>query len=233
VSPRYSLVVPLFNEAGNIAALVASASAVLGARGAPYEILLVNDGSTDATAAEIAEAVAHWPSGREVRLPVHSGQAAALLAGLAEARGDIILTMDGDGQNDPLDLPLLLEPVESGRLDLACGRRTDRRDPLWRRAASRLANVVRRAVLADRVTDAGCQLRAMRREVVSALRQMDLLQAFLPALAVSAGFRVGEFPVRHHPRLRGRSHYGPSELMWRPAVAMLRLRWELWRSPRK
>jgi glycosyltransferase involved in cell wall biosynthesis len=232
MSPRLSLVVPVYNEAGNILELVAGAAGVLAARGDPFEIILVNDASTDSTAGEIAAAAARWPACRELRLPEHAGQAAALLAGLGEARGGLILTMDGDGQNDPLDFPALLELVESGRADLACGRRVDRHDVRWRRVMSRLANSIRRAVLGDRVHDAGCQLRVMRREVLAALRPMELLQAFIPALAVAAGFRVGELPVRHHPRRRGRSKYGLAELWWRPAAAMLHLRWTLWRRPR-
>jgi dolichol-phosphate mannosyltransferase len=231
MSPRLSLVVPVYNEAGNILDLVDGAAGVLAARGDSFEIILVNDASTDSTGAEIAEAAARWPACRELRLPAHAGQAAALLAGLREARGGLVLTMDGDGQNDPRDFPALLGLVESGRLDLACGWRVDRHDVRWRRVASRLANSIRRTVLGDRVHDAGCQLRVMRREVLAAVRPMELLQAFIPALAVAAGFRVGELPVRHHARRRGRSKFGFAQLWWRPAAAMLRLRWELWRRP--
>jgi dolichol-phosphate mannosyltransferase len=231
VNPRYSLVVPFFNEAGNITALIDCAVEVLAARGGSFEIILVNDGSTDSTEGEIAAAIARWPVCRELRLSAHSGQAAALLAGLQSARGEVILTMDGDGQNDPRDFPALLELVESGRFDLVCGWRVDRHDVLWRRVVSRVANLIQRTLLDDRVHDAGCQLRAMRQEVRTVLRPMELLQAFVPALAVAAGFRVGELPVRHHPRTHGRSKFGFSELWWRPAVAMLRLRWALWRRP--
>lgn len=229
MSPRYSLVVPVYNEAGNIADVAAGAVEVLGARGKAFEIILVNDGSTDSTAAEIAAAAARWPACRELRLPEHAGQAAALLAGMRDARGEQILTMDGDGQNDPRDFPAMLELVESGRFDLVCGWRVDRHDVYLRRVMSRLANAVRRAVLADRVHDAGCQLRVMRQEVRTAMRPMELLQAFVPALAVAAGFRVGELPVRHHSRRHGRSKYGVAQLWWRPAAAMVRLRWALWR----
>jgi dolichol-phosphate mannosyltransferase len=232
MSLHYSLVVPCYNEAGNIMPLVAAANEVLGTRGNSCEVILVNDGSTDSTGEEIAGVAARWPSCRELRLAERAGQAAALLAGLREARGEIILTMDGDGQNDPRDFPVLLDLVESGRCDLACGWRVERHDVRWRRVASRLANLIRRAVLADHIHDAGCQLRVMRREVVTALRPMDLLQAFVPALAVAAGFRVAELRVRHHPRRQGRSKYGMAQLWWKPAVAMLRLRWALWRGRR-
>jgi glycosyltransferase involved in cell wall biosynthesis len=231
MNPRYSLVVPFHNEAGNVIAVVAGAVEVLASLGQPFEAVLVDDGSTDSTGEEIAAAAARWPACRGLRLPERAGQAAALLAGLQSARGEQILTMDGDGQNDPRDFPALLALAESGRFDLVCGWRVERRDARWRRLASRLANAVRRAVLRDRVHDAGCQLRVMRQEVRAALRPMELLQAFIPALSVAAGFRVGELAVGHHPRRHGRSKYGPAQLWWRPAAAMLRLRWELWRRP--
>jgi glycosyltransferase involved in cell wall biosynthesis len=229
MNPRHSLVVPLFNEAGNVVPVVGGAVEVLASLGDPFEVILVNDGSTDSTGEEIAAASARWPACRELRMPGHLGQADALLAGLRGAQGEWILTMDGDGQNDPRDFPAFLRLAESGPFDLVCGWRVDRQDPIIRRMMSRLANGVRRAFLADRVHDSGCQLRVMRRAVRTALRPMELLQSFIPALAVAAGFRVGELPVRHHPRGHGRSKYGLAQLWWRPAAAMLRLRWELWR----
>lgn len=224
MSPRYSLVVPFHNEAGNVVPLLERAVGVLSGLGGPFEVVLVDDASTDATGEEIAAVLGRWPACRSLRMPARAGQAAALLEGIMSATGEFILTMDGDGQNDPADLPALLAPVEAGRLDLACGRRVGRRGARWRLLASGLANRVRRAVLCDGVHDAGCQLRAMRREVRGALRPMELMQAFVPALARAAGFRVGELPVRDLPRLHGRSKYGVAELWWRPAAAMLRLR---------
>src|SRR5688500_8155144 len=180
MTPRYSLVVPVFNEAGNIAPLVTAAFEVLQTLSAPSEILLVDDGSSDGTAAEIQAMIIRWPQVRALHHSENRGQAAALLSGLRDARGEIILTMDGDGQNDPRDFPLLIAPVEAGTLDLACGWRVERHDSLLRRIMSRLGNAVRRLVLGDRLHDSGCQLRAMRREVVSALFPMDLMQSFLP-----------------------------------------------------
>lgn len=227
MSPRLSLVVPCHNEAGNIEALARDSVGVLEATGQPFEIILVDDGSTDATGSEIARACQRWPACRALSLVSRVGQAGALLEGLRSARGERLLTMDGDGQNDPRDFPALLERVDAGHLDLACGWRVSRSDSWLRRWMSRIANRVRRWVLADGVHDAGCQLRVMRREVMGALRPVELLQAFIPALAAAAGFRVGELPVRHHPRLHGRSKYGLGYLSWRPAVAMLRLRREL------
>ena len=223
--PSLSLVVPVYNEAGNILPLADAAADTLAALERPFEIIFVNDGSTDATADEIAAAAARWPQCRELRLEKNLGQAAALLAGLRAARGDLLLTMDGDGQNDPRDFPGLLALVESGACDLACGWRVDRHDSALRRAMSRFANVVRGAVLHDGVHDSGCQLRVMRRAVRDAFFPMELMQSFVPALAVAAGFRVSEKPVRHHPRRHGDSKYGLGRLWWRPAAAMVRLRW--------
>jgi len=228
--PELSLVIPVFNEAGNVLPLLETAVTVLTALGREFEIIMVNDGSTDGTAEEIAAAAARWPQCSELRLPVCQGQAAALLAGLQAARGEFLITMDGDGQNDPRDIPVLLAAVESGDVDLACGWRVDRHDSVLRRIMSRVANHVRRFVLADGVHDAGCQLRVFRREVRDAFSPMELMQSFVPALAVAGGFRVGEHPVRHHARHRGDSKYNLRRLWWRPAAAMLKLRWRLWRG---
>jgi dolichol-phosphate mannosyltransferase len=226
--PQLSLVIPAYNEAGNLTPLLGSAVGVLRALGRPFEIIVVNDASTDDTSTELAAIHARWPECRELRLPRNQGQAIALLTGLRAARGYFLLTMDGDGQNDPRDFPALLALVESGRCDLACGWRVDRHDTHLRRVMSSFANHIRRAILDDGVHDAGCQLRVFRRAVRDAFFPMELMQSFIPSLAVAGGFRVAELPVRHHPRARGESKYGLGRLWWRPAVAMLQLRWRLW-----
>jgi glycosyltransferase involved in cell wall biosynthesis len=154
-----------------------------------------------------------------------------LLAGLKEARGGLILTMDGDGQNDPRDFPALLALIETRKADIACGWRVKREDGVLRRMMSRLANSIRRRMLRDGLHDAGCQLRVFRREVIATLQPSPLLQAFLPAMAVAAGFRTAEIPVRHHPRVHGESKYGLRTLWWRPFTEMLRLRRVLLRIP--
>ena len=227
MTPRYSLVIPFYNEAGNILPVVGDAVAVLAALPGTFEVILVDDGSTDTTGTEIAECTRRWPQCQGMSFVHNRGQAAALLEGLQIASGDIIFAMDGDGQNDPRDFPLLLAPVEAGTLDLACGWRHDRHDSWLRRRMSRLANLVRGRLLGDQLHDSGCQLRAMRREVIAALFPFELMQSFLPAMAIAAGFRVGEFKVRHHPRTRGEAKYGLRQLWLRPALAMLRLRREL------
>lgn len=234
-TPALSLVIPVYNEAGNILPLAESCVRVLRTLQRPFEVIFVNDGSADATGAEIAQAHARWPEVRELAMPQNSGQAVALLTGLRAARGDYLLMMDGDGQNDPADYPALLELVESGQVDLACGWRVDRHDTTLRRIMSKIANVVRGAFLNDGVHDSGCQLRVMRREVRDAFFPMELMQSFIPALAVAAGYRVGERPVRHHARQHGDSKYGFRRLLWRPAAAMFGLKWKIirGRTPRR
>ena len=225
--PRYSLVVPFYQEAGNVRPLMGRARAVLDGLDPDWEAVLVDDGSTDGTAAELAEEEAADPRCRVISLGRNTGQAAALLRGLREARGAVILAMDGDGQNDPADFPAVLGPLLGDSADVVCGRRVDRRDGWGRRLASRVANAVRRCVLRDGVHDAGCQLRALRREVVASLEPTWMMQTFLPAMAVAAGFRVREIPVRHHPRLRGASKYGVGNLSLRPCAELAAAWWRL------
>ncbi len=222
-----SLVIPVHNEAGNLLPLVETAVGVLEGLGGDYEIVLVDDGSTDDTAMEIMDILSRWPSCRAMSHPRNLGQSAALLTGLREARGELIMTMDGDGQNDARDFPILVPLVESGELDVGCGWRVNRRDSAVRRIMSRIANAVRSRILGDGLHDAGCQLRVLRAEVVNCLFPVPLLQAFLPAIARAHGFRIGERPVRHHPRRYGSAHYGLRELWWKPAVTMVSLWWRL------
>lgn len=224
MSLRFSLVIPVYNEAENIGPVVAAATPVLRQLGGEHEILFVDDGSSDHTPSEIAARAKQQPQIRSLRQESNRGQAIALLDGLRAARGDVLLTMDGDGQNDPADFPLLVAPIEANLLDLACGWRVDRHDSHLRRLLSKIGNAVRRRALGDTLHDSGCQLRAMRREVVTSLFPIDLMQSFLPAIVAAAGFRVGEFPVRHHPRVRGKAHYGLRELWWKPFLALLEVR---------
>lgn len=234
VSPPYlSLVVPFYNEADALEPLLDGAAAVLDGLGREWEAVLVDDGSTDDTPRLLDKRAAAAPRWRVIHLAENRGQAEALFQGLRQARGEIILTMDGDGQNDPADFPALLSKVERREADVVCGIRMDRRDSRLRRVMSRLANTVRNVILHDGVTDSGCQLRAFRREVIGALRPSLLMQSFLPAMAVAAGFRIAELPVRHHARRHGESKYGLRNLWWRPLVEMIRLRRTLPRHPHR
>jgi glycosyltransferase involved in cell wall biosynthesis len=194
--------------------------------GSEYECIVVDDGSTDGTAAWL-DALAAQPASRlrPIHLPRNRGQGAALWVGLRRARGAVVITLDGDGQNCPSDIPDLLEALGRDAQDLVCGVRADRQDGLGRRWMSRLANGVRARVLGDGMRDSGCGLKVMRRDVVPFLLPLRTLYSFIPALAVAAGFRVGEQAVRHRPRDGGRSSYGLRAFLWRPFVDMLGVRW--------
>ena len=220
---KYSVVIPFYNEAENIPGVLDSVRRVMDGLGESYEVLPINDGSSDASRRVIDEAAANWPQVRAIHFAKNSGQAAALFVGLREARGDWILTMDGDGQQDPADFRVLLQ--RTAEADLVIGIRQDRQDNWLRRAMSRLANGVRGRLLRDHVTDTGCGLKAFRREVVSALIPIRTLYSFIPAMAVNRGFKVIEVPVRHLPRVHGRSNYGLSVFFWKPAADMLALWW--------
>ncbi len=223
-SPRCSLIIPFYQEAGSVASVVPAACAVLARLDPGYEAILVDDGSTDGTGRELDRMAAADPHCHVLTLPGNQGQATALFTGLRQARGEIILTMDGDGQNDPADFPALLTLLEQQHLDVACGWRRERHDSPLRRAMSSLANAVRSRVLRDGLHDAGCQLRVFRRAVIATLQPSPLMQSFLPAMAVAAGLRAGELPVHHHPRLQGDSKYHLGNLWWQPFREMLRLR---------
>jgi glycosyltransferase involved in cell wall biosynthesis len=221
--PRWTVVVPFYDEADNVVPVLEELHEVMQGLGDDYEVVVIDDGSTDGTRERAAEATAGWPQWRLVGLERNHGQAAALYLGMHLARAPVIVTMDGDGQNVPADIPALLELLPAA--DLVTGVRAERSDSGARRWVSRLANVVRARVLADGVTDAGCGLRVMRREVVEAFIPIRTLYSFIPALAVAAGFRVLQHPVRHRPRLRGEAKYGLRVFLWRPVLDMLGVWW--------
>lgn len=218
IRPAFSLVVPLHNEAENIAALQQEIRRALAGRA--YELILVDDGSTDGT----AQAIERTPEVRVIAFPRNAGQSAALLAGIRQACGAVIVLMDGDLQNDPGDIPALLAAVECG-CDLACGVRVRRRDPLGKKMSSVFANFLRRAVLGDGLRDSGCALKAMRKECADALVPFAGMHRFIPALVGNAGFRIVEVPVNHRPRRHGKSKYGLGNRAVAAAVDLLGVRW--------
>lgn len=222
---EFSFVVPFFNEEGCARTVVEELVPALEGCGLTWECLLVDDGSTDRTAAELERACAGQPRCRVLRLPVNCGQGAALLTGFQAARGRIIGMMDGDGQNVPDDLPALLALLD--RADLVVGVRAGRHDAALRRACSRIANAVRRRFLRDQVSDAGCALKVFRRELLAAFFPVTMLNPFIPAFAAAAGYRIAEIPIRHRPRTTGRSKYGLGVILWRPMCDMLSLGWLL------
>jgi len=225
-APAVSIVVPVRNEAGNIAPLVAEIAAALEGRWA-FEIVYVNDGSTDATAAQLAELMAVRGDLRHIRHAVSCGQSAAVRTGVRAARGAVVATLDGDGQNDPAFLPALIEAVmaEGGRIGLAAGQRVGRKDTGFKKVQSRVANAVRGALLRDGTRDSGCGLKAFRREVFLALPYFDGLHRFLPALVRREGFDVAYVDVADRPRRSGVSNYGFFDRLWVGLMDLIGVWW--------
>jgi dolichol-phosphate mannosyltransferase len=200
-----SVVVPLCDEEENVAPLVAELVAVLGSLVLPWELILVDDGSRDETRKRVLEAAERHRRVRLVSLALNRGQSAALLAGVRAARMSHVATLDGDLQNDPADLPKLLE--SAGADDVVIGRRVKRHDVLGRRIAGRLANALRRLVLADGASDTGCSLKRFPADAFLALPRFDGMHRFLPALFRQQGMSVREIDVNHRERRAGRSKY--------------------------
>ena len=207
-----SVVVPVRNEGPNIARLVAEIEAALTA--IPHEIVYVDDGSTDDTARRLEEARLGAPVVVR-RHRTSCGQSAAIVTGVTAARGAWIATLDGDGQNDPADIPALLARAQAcPRLTLIAGHRVTRRDSPMKRAASHLANGIRARLLGDATPDTGCGLKLFRRHDFLALPHFDHMHRYLPALFIRAGGRVESVPVNHRPRTRGTSNYGTLDRLW-------------------
>jgi dolichol-phosphate mannosyltransferase len=201
-----SVVVPVRNEAENILPLVQEIEAALA--GVAHEVVYVDDGSTDATAQRLAEAAARFGV-RVIRHRTSCGQSAAVATGVRAAQGAWIATLDGDGQNDPADIPALLAEAHLlGSRVLVAGHRVQRRDSRIKRVSSRIANRVRSSLLGDATPDTGCGLKVFSRELFLGLPQFDHMHRFLPALVLRAGGRTVSVPVGHRPRMRGRSNYG-------------------------
>jgi glycosyltransferase involved in cell wall biosynthesis len=209
-----SIVVPVKDEAESVAALAAEISRALTATSWSWECLWVNDGSRDGTADVLRGVVRQCAQHRLVDLDGNFGQSAALSVGFAQARGRILATLDGDGQNDPADLPLLIRQVLDEGVDMVNGIRAKRRDNWVRRVSSRIANGFRNWLTGERVTDVGCAIRAFRRECILRLPVFKGMHRFLPTLVRMQGYTIAERPVRHRPRTRGRTKYGINNRLW-------------------
>jgi len=202
------------NEADNIAPLIEEISAALDGRWA-YEIIYVNDGSTDATGERLATLMAQRDNLRQLRHARSGGQSAAVRSGVRAARGVVVATLDGDGQNNPAFLPDLIAAVEKGaRVGLAAGQRVGRKDTGFKKFQSRVANKVRNSILKDGTRDTGCGLKAFRREVFLALPYFDGLHRFLPALVRREGYEIAYVDVIDRPRRSGVSNYGFFDRLW-------------------
>jgi glycosyltransferase involved in cell wall biosynthesis len=213
--PRVSVVVPVKNEAGNIAPLIAEIEAACAALG-PFEIIYVNDGSTDETPRVLADLAKAKPHLRVLEHAASCGQSAAVRSGARAAKAPIIVTIDGDGQNDPAYIPALVAALDAGGplTGLAAGQRVGRKDTGFKRFQSRTANAVRGFVLKDGTRDTGCGLKAVRRDVYLALPYFDALHRFMPALVKRDGFDVALVDVKDRPRLTGVSNYGFFDRLW-------------------
>ena len=218
-----SVVVPLFNEEDNIAPLCAEIAAALAGRA--YEIVLVDDKSTDSTLSRIPRLA----EVRVVELAANTGQSGAMYAGIQAAKGDILVLMDGDRQNDPADIPKMLETLHRG-FDLVCGFRASRKDTFSKRLTSKVANAVRSRFTRDGVRDTGCTLKVLRRECREALLPFNGMHRFIPALIKGMGYRITEMPVNHRPRVAGVSKYGFGNRALRATMDMLAVRWLLGRQ---
>jgi len=206
--PELSVLVPVLDEAGTVEELASRVAAVLDGSGRSFEIVFVDDGSRDGTPERILVARAADPRVKLVRLRRNFGKAAALTAGFDHTRGSIVVTMDGDLQDDPEEIPRLLSELEAGPFDLVSGWKRDRRDPIGKTVPSRLFNWVTRKLAQVDLHDFNCGFKAYRREVLEEVPVYGELHRYIPVLASRRGFRVGELAVRHHARKSGVSKYG-------------------------
>jgi dolichol-phosphate mannosyltransferase len=231
-----SVVIPVCNEQENVEPLAREIHAALSGR-YTFETIFVDDGSTDATAqAVLAARKAGMPEVRLIRHSVRSGQSAAVATGVRNARAPWIATLDGDGQNDPADIPKLLDAVrqsKSERLRLVMGNRTTRRDTWLRRLSSRVANGVRGGMLKDGTPDTGCGIKVFDRSVFMDMPRFNHMHRFMPALFQREGFEVVSVPVNHRERTRGKSKYGLHNRLWVGIVDLFGVMWLIRRaSPR-
>lgn len=227
-----SVVIPARNEAPNVAPLVAEIRRALDGRLA-YEIVYVDDGSSDATAAEAQRLASEVLSLRLIRHQASCGQSMAIVTGVKAAQADWIATLDADGQNDPADIPTLWDIARAAPASpslMVAGQRRKRRDTWSKRWASRAANAIRRTLLGDGTPDTGCGLKLFRRNLFLELPRFDHMHRFLPALVLRAGGKVVSVPVNHRPRERGQSNYGVFDRLWVGIVDLLGVMWLMRRA---
>lgn len=221
---RVSVILPVYNERENLGPLLQEITEALA--GVSHEIIAVDDASTDGSAETLGALAVEKPTLKLLRLRTHAGQSAACAAGFGAARGDIIVTMDADGQNDPTDVPALLNALaDDPTLAAAVGYRVVRQDSRWKLVQSRIANAVRNWITGDSIRDTGCSLKAIRTDVVDRLPRFNGMHRFLPTLVRQGGGRVVEIPVSHRPRLWGESKYGIWNRGFRGLRDALGVRW--------
>lgn len=229
-----TVLIPLKDEAGNIPLLAREIAEALSPLALEWEVLWVDDGSTDGSLAALEALPAEEARHRYLSFDRNYGQSAALLAGFHDARGAVVATMDADLQNDPRDLPRLLEELGTGGVDMVNGVRTRRRDNWLRKVSSKIANGFRNWLTGEEITDVGCSLRVVRREFVESLPSFRGMHRFLPTLVRLQGGRVSELPVGHRPRAHGQTKYGVNNRLWVGLLDTLGVRWlkSRWVMPR-
>ena len=218
-----SVVAPVYNEEENLPVLVSRLVDVLAPLGRSYEMIFVDDASTDRSRALLKEMVAQVPQLRVIGFRKNCGETAAGAAGLKAARGDVVITMDADLQNDPRDIPMMLDYLKE--YDMVTGWRRKRDDSWVKRVTSKIANGVRNALSGETIRDSGCTYRAYKRECLENLKLYKGMHRFMPTLVKMEGFRVIEVPIAHHPRQFGVSKYTTWNRMWRALVDLLAVRW--------
>ncbi|MBK7355688.1 glycosyltransferase family 2 protein [Propionivibrio sp.] len=228
--PYLSVVVPAYNEEENVVPLAEEIIAALTTLPGGFELILVDDASTDATAHRIKQ-LKH-PRVRAVYHRINCGQSAAVGSGFQAARGEWVATLDGDGQNDPADLPAMLEKAAHDRVDCVTGVRRKRQDNFIRRFSSRVANGFRNWITGDQVSDSGCGIRVVRRTALREIPVFNGMHRFLPTLLRGQGYTVAETTVNHRERLRGTSKYGVHNRLWRGIRDCFGIRWYLKRAVR-
>ena len=221
--PYLSLVIPAYNEQDNVEPLLARVSSALLQTGRSFEVLIVDDGSTDQTPQLLEQAMTRFPWLRVLRMGKHSGQSAAFDAGFKAARGQVIATIDADLQNDPEEIPRLL-PMLNG-FDMITGWRKDRQDTALRRFQSRFANRVRNWISQESIHDSACSLKLYKRHCLEGIQLYTGMHRFMPTLVKMRGYTVHEEPVRHSPRYAGTAKYGLRNRAWRAFVDLLAVRW--------
>ncbi len=220
-----SIVVPARDEAESVGVLSDEIETVLDATGLAWECLWIDDGSRDGTLERLRELAARRPEHGYVSFEQSCGQSAALAAGFRLARGEYIITLDADLQNDPRDIPRLLEVLQACETDVVNGVRERRQDTLVRRVSSRIANGFRNRLTGERVTDVGCSLRGMRAHCARELPDFRGMHRFLPTLLAMRGYSLTEIPVNHRPRQYGRTKYGVHNRLWVGIVDTFGVRW--------
>lgn len=232
MDPRLSVVFPVFNERDNLPVLIEEIRQALDPLDLQWEMLAVDDGSVDGSAELLAEIARTEPRLRLLRLARNSGQTSALDAGWRSARGELVVSLDADLQNDPADIPRMMAYMDETASDMVVGVRINRRDTLMRRVQSRIGNGVRNFITGDHITDTGCSLKLVRRTWIDRVKLFTGMHRFLPTLVRIEGGRVVELGVNHRPRTWGRSNYGAANRAWKGFLDCIAVRWMIKRALR-